>query len=1022
MERLALAAAVLLAAGRVVAEAPAAPARPAVEAARPRVAGVELHLPPEEDAQAAAGLVALEVGEPMTSRGLRTTVQRLWQGGRFRNVVIRAVPVAGPGGAQGAWVRLVVEALPVRLLAAASVRVEGAPSVVVEPLRTAAKLEAGATFDEGDLDAASARIRALLARRGYRDAKVVASAEGDRQVTVALRVLPGEPVRVGAFRLAGDPGPAAGSLADVLGTHTGATLDEDVLQADVKRLRVALYKAGYRRARVSDPVVKVEGRTAEVEVPVEAGPRIAFAFRGNDRVPSTLLGRELGFEEGLPVDVPAVSGAVDRLGAYYRTRGFAAARVESQEVRRGGDLVVAFHVDEGRRYRLARVDVQGLAFRDERWVRERLAALLDQDAAEDPAAEADDARVLEASIPAVTARPAPPPPLLPHEALDDAAWDRAAERLVDEWRAQGFLEAVYLGATVRLDARQAVADLSLRFREGPRTLVESVSFEGNAAVALPELAREARFAPGDPLAFEKVEATRAAILRVYLARGYMYAHVETREQVDRERHVASIQFVVEEGPQVRVGRVLLTGHHRLKESVVRKQLTLAEGDVVDPEQLTKSQSALLRLNVFRSVSLRLQDPDVPQRTKDLAVEMVEGPWATLQTGVGFSIANGPRAGVEWTQPDFLERALELSAHGKVNLPLVVFRPDLAGKDLGQRIEAHGDLGLRAPGLPFVTTPGAARTGLTADLLHRRAYDLKRYSALAGVDAGLFSRVTASLQYDLEVDDIKKNGAPLTQADVEALRFAQGVTTLNVLRPTVTLDYRDNSVNPRSGWWGTAWVEWAHSLGGPDQRLLFGVLPGSDFPTNELKTQLSASTYLPVGATVLALGARFGRIIPLQTDSNTIVPRRFFMGGASTMRGYAEETMIAEDRRAPLLEEAKACAAGPASPIYAQCTDNGRRILSGEQPVSDGGGALVLGKVELRVPLRGSLEGALFSDVGNLWLDPSTVRLQDVRMTLGLGIRFVTPIGPAALDIGFNLNRDPALNESIAAVAFNVGVF
>jgi outer membrane protein assembly factor BamA len=1029
----ALAAALLVAAGAARAEPPvagpaaAAPATApgAASGELPRVAAIELRLPPGEDATAAAGLVALEVGEPLTSAALRTTVQRLWQGGRFRNVVVRAAPAPVPAGAGagGAWVRVTVEALPVRLLAGVTLRVQDGPGVAPEPLRAAAKLETGAPFDEGDLDAASARIRALLARRGWREAKVEATATGDLRVAVDLRVLAGEPVRVGAVRLSGDPGPAAAALVEKLATRPGAPLDADALQADAKRLRAGLFAAGYRRARVSAPAVAVEGRTATVELPVDAGPRISFVFRGNDAIPSTLLQRELGFEEGLPVDVPAVGAAEDRLAAFYRARGFAAARVESHEVRRGRDLALAFHVEEGRRFRLARVEVQGLAWKDERWVRERLAALLDQDGSgEDPAAESDDARVLAASIPGVTPRGAPPPALLPHEALDGGAWDRAAERLVDEWRAQGFLEAVYLGASTRLDGRRAVAELTLRFREGPRTLVEAISFEGNSAVALPDLAREARVAPGDPLAFEKVEATRAALLRVYLSRGFLFAHVEAREQMDRDRHVASVRFVVEEGPQVRVGRVLLTGHHRLKESVVRKQLTLAEGDVVDPDQLAKSQAALLRLNVFRSVSLRMQDPEVPQKTKDLAVEMVEGPWATLSSGVGFSIANGPRAQLEWTQPDFLDRALELSAHGKVNYPLVVFRPDLAGKDFGQRIEAHGDAGVRAPGLPFVSLPGAARTGVTADLLHRRAYDLKRYSALAGVDAGLFSRVTASLQYDLEVDDISKNntsGYPLTEEERKNLQFAEGVTTLNVLRPTVTLDYRDNSVNPHTGWYGTAWIEWAHSLGTAGERMLFGLLPGSEHPTNELKTQLSASSYFPVGATVLALGARFGRIIPLSDLSETIVPRRFFLGGATTMRGYAEETMLPEDLRKPLLEEAKACQAGPTAK---GCTENGRRVLAGEQPVSDGGAAIVLGKAELRVPLRGSLEGALFSDVGNLWLDPKTLRLQDVRMTLGFGLRFVTPIGPAALDIGFNVSRDEQLNESLAAVHFNVGVF
>jgi outer membrane translocation and assembly module TamA len=78
--------------------------------------------------------------------------------------------------------------------------------------------------------------------------------------------------------------------------------------------------------------------------------------------------------------------------------------------------------------------------------------------------------------------------------------------------------------------------------------------------------------------------------------------------------------------------------------------------------------------------------------------------------------------------------------------------------------------------------------------------------------------------------------------------------------------------------------------------------------------------------------------------------------------------------------------------------------------------------ELRIRLQGALEGALFADVGNLWDDPKQVRLQDERVNVGFGIRFVTPIGPAALDIGFNVTPDERLNEPIVAPHFTIGLF
>jgi len=993
-------------------------------AARPRVVEVGLSLPPGDDAAAVRSLVAIAPGDVLSSQALRRTVQRLFQTGRYRNVIVRAEPAQAPPGEAGTWVRLVVEALPVRVVEAVSVVLEGArPGTDEAAIRDAAALRAGEPFDDADLDAAAARVRAALARRGFRGAEVVPRARGELSVSVELRVRPGAPVRVRTVSLTGDPGPAAPALADALLTRTGAVLDDDVLEGDLRRLRAALHRAGHRRSRVGKPVVRLDGAAADVELPVEAGPRLAFLFRGNADVPAAVLARELGFEEAQPVDVPAVTAAAERLVAFYRARGHAAARVEAEEVRRGRDVAVVFHVAEGRRYRLLPVRFEGASFRSEAWLRERTAALLDEEAPEADERDADETRALVLSFPGARPAPAAPAALAPHEVWDEAAWDRAAERLVDGYRAEGFLEAVHLGSTAVLDGRRRTVEVTFRLREGARTFVESISFEGNEAVSLPELAREARLAPGDPLAFERVEETRAALQRIYVARGHLYARVEVREDLDRTRHQAALRFVVSEGPRVRIGRIVVTGNRRTREAVVRRSLAVSEGEVYDPDAIARSQGALLRLGVFRSVALRVQDPEVPQEIKDVAVEVAERPWATLTQGVGFSIANGPRAFAEYAQPNLLGRALELAARAKVNYPLEEFRPDLQGKAFADRLEGRADVGVRTANLGILAFSAGARGDVIGEILHRKAYDLRRVTGVTGIDVGLTSRVGFSLQYELEVDRIAKSKSAagfLTQADVERLRFDDGDTTLHALRPSVTLDYRDNSAYPRRGWFATGAVEWARSLGGPEQRAVLGLLPGSDIHTNMLKAWGTLSGYLPVGgATVVALSLRGGRVFPLDPRSRTVIPRRFFLGGATTMRGFAEEEMIQQDVRGVLAAEARHCLS---SPTGVGCTPRGQRIASGDRPVSEGGEAFLLAKTELRMRLRGSLEAGLFADVGNLWLDPNKYELLDLRTNVGIGLRFVTPIGPAAVDLGFNVQPDHTINERSWAPHFTIGLF
>ena len=188
----------------------------------------------------------------------------------------------------------------------------------------------------------------------------------------------------------------------------------------------------------------------------------------------------------------------------------------------------------------------------------------------------------------------------------------------------------------------------------------------------------------------------------------------------------------------------------------------------------------------------------------------------------------------------------------------------------------------------------------------------------------------------------------------------------------------------------------------------------------MKLQAAVSGYLPVGrSTVLALSARGGRVVPLDGRSRTIIPKRFFMGGAGTIRGFAEEEMVPEDLRAGLAEEARHCAT---SLSQAGCTARGADLAAGRTAASDGGEAYLLLKGELRQSLGGSLELGLFVDLGNLWLDPKRYRLVDLRPSAGLGLRFITPVGPAALDLGFNLSPDGRLNERTLAPHFTIGLF
>ncbi len=1014
----------------LVAPLAAAPAAPAD--ARPVVSGVELRVPPGEDAAAIEGLVAVKPGEPLSPRALRRTVQLLYQLGRFSNIVVRTQPEAGAAPAGAPRVRVVIECLPKRLVRSVAIRIAGGapPALPDEALRTAARLAPGDELYDERLTAAADAVRAAYLRRGWRAAEVTARADGDPEADVVVEVRQGEPTRVASVSLGRDPGLPAEQLAAGLRTRPGAILDLDVLDADVEALRAALRKAGFFRARVSAPVVSEVGRLARVLVPIQPGPRIEFRFVGNVAFTSEELRGRTGYDAEMPLDAPAIDAAASHLRAFLQARGFADARVSTEERTVPGRALVVFHVEEGRRYHLGAVRFTGIASRPAAWLRARLDEFLEADVTPEPVPARVEYDALAAAGGTAVAWPSRSAlPYDPREIYDEATWSRAVEGVVSLVKADGYLDAAPESTRVVLDARRGVVDVEIRMREGVRTYVESISFEGNRELAVQALARESQLGPGDPLSIPAVERTRIALLDLYARNGFLYARIEDAEEFSADRKSAQVRYRVDEGPRVHVANVIVAGAKRTREDVIRSTLRFRSGDVYDPLVASRSQSALLRLGVFRSVGLRLNDPEVPEASKDVTVDLAERPWRTVTTGLGFSIADGPRALVEYSQPNLLGRALELVGRGKVNYPLNWYRPDLEGKTFTERIEGRAELGLHYPRFDFLPFTMGGRVDAIAERLHRRAYDLTRGAAIVGFDFTPASRMSLSLQYEFEVDHITKSTNivtyALTPADIERLRFPEGVTTLGTVRPVFTVDFRDNSVHPRSGWFASASLDLVHSIGLPGDSFLFGLVPGSEVYTNMLKAAGRISGYVPVGArSVFAVSLRAGQIFPLDPASQTIAPKRFFLGGAATMRGYGEEEMVPEDLRSVYVSQRKACAG---SVTGLPCTDLGRQLVAGQTLVSEGGQSFLLLKAEMRVPLAGSLEAGVFADVGNLWFDPNGIdptgsQFQALRVNTGFGLRVGTPIGPAALDLGFNVSPDPMLNERTAALHFSIGYF
>jgi outer membrane translocation and assembly module TamA len=182
---------------------------------------------------------------------------------------------------------------------------------------------------------------------------------------------------------------------------------------------------------------------------------------------------------------------------------------------------------------------------------------------------------------------------------------------------------------------------------------------------------------------------------------------------------------------------------------------------------------------------------------------------------------------------------------------------------------------------------------------------------------------------------------------------RGRGTLAALTFDVERGAVDDTIEPRKGTIGSVHLEHAATwLGGT-------------YTFNEVL--LDGRAYVPLGPVVLANRLEFGSVIA--SDPATVpFSKRYFLGGATSLRGWGRYQVAPLD----------------------------------EQGLPVGGRTLVAGSSEVRFPVHGKLSGVAFVDAGNVRASDLSVEGLRMRVDVGPGLRYQTPIGALRADIGYQL--------------------
>ena len=537
--------------------------------------------------------------------------------------------------------------------------------------------------------------------------------------------------------------------------------------------------------------------------------------------------------------------------------------------------------------------------------------------------------------------------------LDPSDLELALEQ---HYRSIGSLAADVTVETPVFSGQSAM--LPVRISEGPQFRVASVEVLGIAAESEEDVREAFGISAGSPYQPLAVEPARREVELGYLRQGYNDARVSVTTLVDRERAEVDMSLTVAEGRQQILTGVEVSGAEVTARRTIDRALDLEPGQPANLTDYYRAQKRLYDMGIFQSADVTLEpvaDTSAGVGTASLgntqpvraAVALQELPRYRFRYGFRLSDAVGPTEAGREVRPAFVADLLRRNLFGRA------VSTGVAGQIEADRRLARGFVSLpQMFGLPVTTslfltvsredfTPGGS-----AFVENKSDITVEQRLRPAGNMAVTYGYSFGRTQI-VDLDPIP--GLPAGDVTAKVAR----------LTGTYAWDTRDDPSNARRGWFHSSGLEYAPAKLGSDFRFIRYLAQEYFFKS--------------VGENlVLASAFRFGAARGFGQD--LLLSEKFFAGGGTSVRGFAEEGLLEPDFFGPV-----------------------------------GGNALLLLNQEVRFPVYKWVRGVGFIDAGNVFPRARDVSFTNLEAGAGFGLRIQSPFALLRLDFGMPLTsrqREP----------------
>jgi outer membrane protein insertion porin family len=539
------------------------------------------------------------------------------------------------------------------------------------------------------------------------------------------------------------------------------------------------------------------------------------------------------------------------------------------------------------------------------------------------------------------------------------------EKLAEHYRNAGYIDFELRDVKYIYDTPNRLR-LQFIVREGTQYRVGAVSFKGVTLFPTNDIRAKLKMGVGEIFTPKGLMRDVEIIQDTFGAKGYIDVMVLARRKPNVQTGTMDLLYEVEEGNKSYIEKIEIKGNTKTKDRVIRRELSVAPGEVFDMVRVKRSRQRLEGTQFFERVDTHAEPTDVPDR-KNLVVAVDERNTGNVALGAGFNSVDSLLGFLEYTQGNF-----------------DLFNPPyfMGG---GQKMRLRAQVGAKRQDyeMTFIEPWFLGRKlDFSLDLYHRELrfvsrrdfYDERRTGARFGLTRALGSDfLIGGVSYTIEnigIFDVPTNAPPSIQEE-------EGDRLVSKIGLLLAYDTRNSVMLPDRGQRTEFRAELAGGPLGAD----------TDFYKFELTTHWFFKGLFE--GHVLEVAGGVG-VVERYDDSDRVpLFDRWFLGGINSLRGYRYRDVGPKEFGEPI-----------------------------------GGRTYWVGSVEYSVPIIERLRFAVFYDIGMVYEDAFSFTQNGetgfYNDNWGVGVRLNIPhLGPLRLDYGIPIKSDSD-NESSGRFQFSVG--